>query len=75
MLYHDDLDKYPFNWSLDGKYLAYETIANNHFDIWVMPMVGDRKPYAFISGEVRHPLSGVFAGWKMDGFHIVRGRA
>jgi Tol biopolymer transport system component len=65
LLYHDDLDKYPFNWSLDGKYIAYETIANGHFDVWVMPMFGDRKPYAFLQEKynTRYPVFSPDGKW------------
>jgi eukaryotic-like serine/threonine-protein kinase len=48
LLYHDDLDKYPFCWSLDGKYIAYEAASNARYEIWAMPMFGDHKPFAFI---------------------------
>jgi len=51
LLYHDDMDKYPSSWSSDGKYLLYETFSKGHFGIWVMPMVGEHKPYAFLNDE------------------------
>jgi Tol biopolymer transport system component/predicted Ser/Thr protein kinase len=66
LLYHDDLDKYPYNWSNDGKYLAYETIdAKTHFDIWIMPMFGDRKPFPFLKQpyNVRYPVFSPDGRW------------
>jgi len=49
LLYHDDLDKYPGSWSSDGKYIVYETIGGGrHFDVWVLPMFGERKPFPFL---------------------------
>jgi len=58
LLFHDDSDKYPSSWSSDGKYIAYEAIANRgHFDTWVMPMFGDHKPFPFLqeSYNTRYP--------------------
>src|SRR5208337_2326463 len=53
------------SWSPDGKYIAYETITNGHFDIWVMPMFGDRKPYAFLQEKynTRSPAFSPDAKW------------
>jgi Tol biopolymer transport system component len=33
----------PSDWSLDGRFLLYWSDA----DVWVLPMTGDRKPFAF----------------------------
>jgi Tol biopolymer transport system component len=41
--------KYPTSWSADGRYLLY--FANDSgpaFDLWVLPMTGTRKPFAFL---------------------------
>jgi Tol biopolymer transport system component len=59
LLYHDDLDKYPTSWSADGKYIAYEALGNGHYDEWVMPLFGDRKPYVFLK-EKYNTRAGVF---------------
>ncbi len=66
LLYHDDLDKYPSSWSSDGKYIAYEGLTNHgHFDLWVMPMFGDRKPYPFLQEKynIRYPVFSPDAKW------------
>ena len=68
LLYHDDLDKYPSSWSADGKYIVYETVdrANgSHFDAWVMPMFGDRKPFPFLQEKynVRYPAFSPDTKW------------
>ncbi len=65
LLYHDDIDKYPFSWSSDGKYISYETITNGHFDVWVMPMFGDRKPHAFLQEKynTRYPVFSPDTKW------------
>src|SRR5271155_3661773 len=68
LLYHDDLDKYPSSWSADGKYIVYETIDRahgSHFDAWVMPMFGDRKPFPFLQEKynVRYPAFSPDTKW------------
>lgn len=66
LLYHDDLDKYPSSWSSDGKYIAYEGLTNHgHFDLWVMPMFGDRKPSPFLQEKynIRYPVFSPDAKW------------
>lgn len=65
LLYHDDLNKYPFSWSSDGKYIAYETFASSHFDIWVLPMFGERKPYPFLQEKfnTRYPVFSPDGKW------------
>ncbi|HEY1423790.1 MAG TPA: protein kinase [Candidatus Acidoferrum sp.] len=65
LLFHDDIDKYPFSWSADGKYIAYETITNGHFDAWVMPMFGDHKPFPFLQEKynVRYPVFSQDGKW------------
>jgi Tol biopolymer transport system component len=47
----DDTEKYPESWSHDGRFLLYNstTPKSNHFyDLWVLPLFGDRKPFPFI---------------------------
>ncbi len=66
LLYHDDLDKYPGSWSSDGKYIAYETIGpDSHFDVWAMPMLGDRKPFPFLQEKynIRYPAFSPDCKW------------
>ena len=43
----------PVAWSRDGRYLAYETQSQStrKFDLWIMPMTGDRKPFPFVATE------------------------
>ena len=45
-------DDIPLSWSPDGRYLAYgrfDAKKGGH-DIWMLPMFGDRKPFAFRQG-------------------------
>lgn len=52
-IFQGDAGGYPDSLSPDGKYLLYEKNAGagNKVDIWVLPMAGDEKPYAYIEGE------------------------
>jgi Tol biopolymer transport system component len=62
VLLADDVAKWPVSWSPDGRNILYVTqsvavvdgpagskqeISNN--DIWVLPLFGDRKPYALLA--------------------------
>jgi serine/threonine protein kinase len=39
-------EKAPMTWSPDGKYLVFEvTEAKTAWDLWVLPMMGERKAY------------------------------
>ncbi len=47
--------KRPWSWSADGRYLAYmqhaAQPANDKFDIWILPLFGDRKPFPFLQSD------------------------
>jgi Tol biopolymer transport system component len=39
----------PDGWSPDGRYLVYDKVGpGSDYDLWILPMFGDRKPYAFL---------------------------
>jgi serine/threonine protein kinase len=43
---------FPADWSSDGRYLMYyRTDPKNQNDLWVLPLFGDRKPYALLQTE------------------------
>jgi Tol biopolymer transport system component len=49
VLLADDAGKYPESWSPDGRFLLYMRWAKGLTpDIWVLPLLGDRKPFPFI---------------------------
>ena len=51
-LMKDGVAKWPVSWSRDGRFLLY--VTNNRAtsnDIWVLPLTGDRRPYAFLQTE------------------------
>jgi len=40
---------YADDWSRDGRYLIFESAdPKTKFDLWILPMTGDRKPYPFL---------------------------
>jgi serine/threonine protein kinase len=50
-----DYMKQPFDWSRDGKFVAFVTAARivdprNQCDIWILPMTGDKKPVPLVNG-------------------------
>ncbi len=51
----------PYSWSPDGRFLLYAVLdANNQYDLWALPMEGDRKPAPVLTTpfmEVRARLS------------------
>jgi Tol biopolymer transport system component len=40
--------KHPNDWSLDGKYIVYDEHSSMKQDLWVIPLMGDRKPVPFL---------------------------
>jgi eukaryotic-like serine/threonine-protein kinase len=52
LLLETDYPAWPTDWSSDGKYLVYE-VDDPKFnsDLWLLPMVGERKPFVFFNSE------------------------
>jgi eukaryotic-like serine/threonine-protein kinase len=51
ILFESDENKVPTSLSPDGRFLAFtntDTKANTKQDIWILPLFGERKPYAFL---------------------------
>ncbi len=52
LLFQSSDDKFPGDWSRDGKYLIYYDIdPKTKSDLWVLPMSGKRKPRIFLQTE------------------------
>ena len=46
--------QWPFSWSPDGKLLAFiESAPATGYDIWILPLEGDRKPLPFLRTPFR----------------------
>jgi eukaryotic-like serine/threonine-protein kinase len=52
----------PTDWSRDSRFIAYQTQsrATKKFDIWILPMTGEQKPFSFIATEANE-ISGMFS--------------
>ncbi len=52
ILVESPLDKFPSDWSRDGRYLIYYQIdPKTRYDLWVLPLEGERKPYPLLASE------------------------
>ena len=44
----------PVSWSKDGRWLAYNVPGEGtDWDIWILPLTGDRKPFPFLQTNAR----------------------
>jgi Tol biopolymer transport system component len=52
LLVRTDMPKFPTDWSADGRFLLYEeSSTKGAWDIWVLPLSGDRKPAPLLRSE------------------------
>jgi serine/threonine protein kinase/Tol biopolymer transport system component len=52
VLLENNHDKYPTSWSPDNRFILYDTVGDRTgFDIWVLPLSGDRKPFPFLQTQ------------------------
>ncbi len=44
--------KHPTDWSRDGKFIVYDSrVPKTSWDIWILPLAGDRKPFPFVQTQ------------------------
>ena len=61
LLFADDREKRADSWSPDGKYLLFSaTDAKTKSDLWILPMTGERMPFAFVRTEFSE-MQGAFS--------------
>jgi Tol biopolymer transport system component len=55
LLADSDRRIWPTSWSRDGRFILYsrEAARQEDFDIWVLPMAGDRRPRPFVQAPGR----------------------
>jgi eukaryotic-like serine/threonine-protein kinase len=48
----------PMDWSRDGRYIIEETqpVSSTGFDIWVLPLFGERKPFPYLQTKFNERL-------------------
>jgi Tol biopolymer transport system component len=64
LVLHTALEKWPDDWSRDGRYVIYEErSAETRDDLWLLPMDGDRTPTVL----VRSPFTETFGQFSPDG--------
>ncbi|MFI5165498.1 MAG: protein kinase [Thermoanaerobaculales bacterium] len=54
LLFASDADKGATDWSRDGRFITFTELGVNPktgADLWILPMFGDRKPYAFLATQ------------------------
>jgi len=51
LLFKSDDGKEPTDWSSDGQFLLFNQYNLSGSDVWVLPLVGDRKPYPLLDSE------------------------
>ncbi|MGH9955584.1 MAG: protein kinase domain-containing protein [Pyrinomonadaceae bacterium] len=52
LLFKSDEEKWPDDWSLDGRFIVYQSFnQKTKWDLWVLPMTGDRQPTKFLQTE------------------------
>ena len=61
LLWKSDRPNVPTDWSLDGRFLLYfQMDLKTKADLWVLPVSGERKPFAFLQTEFNE-RSGAFS--------------
>ena len=52
LIFQSSADKFPSDWSRDGKYVLYYTVdPKTKADLWMVPMSGEHKPTPFLQTE------------------------
>ena len=55
LLFQSTQNKFPSDWSRDGRFLAFHSLDGSNIDIWILPMSpvtkGERKPFVFLKTE------------------------
>ncbi|HEV1995402.1 MAG TPA: protein kinase [Candidatus Acidoferrum sp.] len=52
LVLQSDANKYPTDWSADGRFIAYSvSVGKSKIEVWILPRFGERKPYIFLQGD------------------------
>jgi len=58
LLFASSVEKFPMDWSPDGRFLLYDVLdLKRGFDMWALPLEGDRKPFPVVETEFNEGLS------------------
>ena len=70
LLFQDSLDKFPESWSPDGRFILFRSAgASTNFNLFVLPLSGDRKPFPFLSIDTKFVM--LFGQFSPDGRWVV----
>src|SRR5437764_1202079 len=58
---HHGLQILPMAWSADGRFIAYGRNTAGSPDIWILPLTGDRQPFAFVQSAAAAERNAAFA--------------
>jgi Tol biopolymer transport system component len=57
-LYSTSQPKFPTDWSADGRFVIYDSLDSKRgFDVWALPMEGERKPFEVVRTEFNEGLA------------------
>jgi len=57
-LYSSSQPKFPTDWSADGRFVIYDSLdPKRGFDVWALPMDGERKPFEVVQTEFNEGLA------------------
>jgi len=54
LLFESEAEKRPTDWSPDGRFIVFglsDPKGSTRWDIWVLPLFGDRKPFPFLQTQ------------------------
>ncbi len=63
LLFQSDANKSPDDWSRDGRYILFTALdpqGKTKYDLWALPLFGDRKPFAVVQTAFEEPV-GMFS--------------
>ena len=56
-----DVDCWPYDWSRDGRFLAYGEFNSDIVNIWVLPLQGERNPQVFRNSAALWMIGAAFS--------------
>ena len=69
-LLESDSNQQPWSISPDGRTLAFQELQASGFDLWMLPLEGDRKPQVFLATKFDERHSYLLPRWPRDRLHI-----
>ena len=65
LLLETQTSKIPTDWSRDGRFIVYvDILPKTQFDLWVLPLFGDRQPQPFAQTEFNEKQGRLSPDWR-----------